>query len=114
MKEAVNNHPHHSMGKAVKREKKNQAKEWTTKETGIQTYLNRIIQPLSVFIQQCEERKTGRKEDRKATVRREKGWRELNVKPQNKVGKGKELKHGKRKLKPCKKTKSSNRENKGF
>ena len=35
MKEAVNNHPHHSMGKAVKREKKNQAKEWTTKETGI-------------------------------------------------------------------------------
>ena len=35
MKEAVNNHPHHSTEKAVKREKKNQAKEWTTKETGI-------------------------------------------------------------------------------
>ena len=114
MKEAVNNHPHHSMGKAVKGEKKIQAKEWTTKETGIQRYLNRIIQPLSVFIQWCEERKTGRKEYKKATVRREKGWRELNVKPQNKVGKGKELKRGERKLKPCRKTKGSNCENRGF
>ena len=83
----------------------NQAKEWTTKETGIQRYLNQIIPSLPVFIQQCEERKTRRKEDRKATIRREKGWRELNVKSQNKVGKGKELKRGERKLKPCRKTK---------
>ena len=100
--------------KGSKMRKKNQTKEWTTKETGIQRYLNQIIQPLLVFIQQCEERKTGRKEDREATIRREKGWRELNVKPQNKVGKGKELKRGERKLKPCRKTKSSNCENRGF
>ena len=101
-------------GKGSKKRKKNQAKEWTTKETGIQRYLNRIIPPLSVFIQQCEERKTGRKEDREATVRREKGWRELNVNSQNKVGKGRELIRGERKLKPCRKTKGSNRENRGF
>ena len=35
MKEVVNNHPHHSTKKAIKRGKQNQAKEWTTKETGI-------------------------------------------------------------------------------
>ena len=28
-------HPHHSTKKAIKRGEKNQAKEWTTKETGI-------------------------------------------------------------------------------
>ena len=105
--------PQHEKG-SKKRKKKNQTKEWTTKETGIQSYLNRIIQPLLVFIQQCEERKMGRKEDREAIVRREKGWSELNVKPQNKVGKGKELKCGERKLKPCRKTKSSNCENREF
>ena len=95
--------PQHEKGS--KKRKKNQAKEWTTKEIGIQRYLNRIIPPLSVFIQQCEERKIRRKEDRGATVRRERGWCEVNVKRQNKVGKGKELKRGERKLKPCRKTK---------
>ena len=114
MKKVVNNHPHHSMKKAIKRWKKNQAKEWTTKEIGIQRYLNRIIPPLLVFIQQCEKRKTGRKEDREATVRRERGWRELNVKPQNKVGKGKELKRGERKLKRAGKQKVETVKTEGF
>ena len=39
-------------------------------------------QLLSVFIY-CEERKAGRKEDREAAFRRERGWREVNVKPLN-------------------------------
>ena len=41
-----------------------------------------LNQLLSVFIY-YEERKAGRKEDREAAIRRERGWREVNVKPQN-------------------------------
>ena len=69
--------------KGKKKKKKNQAKEQSTKETGIQTYLNSPIQVLSIFIY-YEESKTGRKGDREAAVRRERGWREISVKPQNK------------------------------
>ena len=70
--------------------KKNQAKEQSTKETGIQRYLNSIIQVLLIFIY-CEESKTGRKGDREAAVRRERGQREISVKLQNRRwGKGKE------------------------
>ena len=42
-----------------------------------------LNQLLSVFIY-YEERKAGRKEDREVAIRRERGWREVNVKPQNK------------------------------
>ena len=60
-----NNHPHHSTKEAItkckKGNKKHQAKEWSTKRTGIQRDLNRISQVSSVFIY-CEERKTGWKE----------------------------------------------------
>ena len=37
---------------------------------------------ISIFIY-YEERKAGRKEDIEAVVRRERGWREVNVKPYN-------------------------------
>ena len=40
------------------------------------------LQFLSIFIY-YEESKTGRKGDREAAVRRERGWREISVKPQN-------------------------------
>ena len=66
----------------VKRKKKNQATEQSTKETGIQRYLNSIIQVLSIFIY-CEESKTGWKGDKEVAVRRERGWRDISVKPQN-------------------------------
>ena len=79
MKEAVNNHPHHSTEKAVKREKKIKQKNGPQKKLGFRdtsTKSSRLCQYLYSSVRRGRQR---RKEDREATVRREKGWRELNV-----------------------------------